>query len=133
MLSTRAVVAVGLISHPLYLWHWPSLFAVRSLGLDTPAAQARTARLAAIALSLLVKDSFCGKRGCLTSVGERLGRVTVVWHSNHIFPSDSGLITREHVRPMKKRLTTGRETVETKPNGLRARRDTPPRGPWRAA
>lgn len=34
LLSTRLLVSIGLISYPLYLWHWPLLSFSRILGLD---------------------------------------------------------------------------------------------------
>ena len=46
-LSTRAMVAIGLISYPLYLWHWPILSLLRILNGDTPPAWARVLGVAA--------------------------------------------------------------------------------------
>lgn len=40
-LSHRVVVAIGLISYPLYLWHWPILSFLRILNGETPAAWVR--------------------------------------------------------------------------------------------
>ena len=56
-----------------------------------------------------MKDSFWCKRGCLTSVSERLGRVTVVWDSNYMSTSASGFLARQYLGAMKKRLTTVRQ------------------------
>lgn len=50
-LANRALVWVGLISYPLYLWHWPLLSFLRIIGSDTPAI---SLRLAAIGVSLLL-------------------------------------------------------------------------------
>ena len=41
LLSNRLVVAVGLISYPLYLWHWPILAYMRILNGGMPARQER--------------------------------------------------------------------------------------------
>lgn len=50
LLSSKLFVSLGLISYPIYLWHWPILFYVRTLfGENAPAAT----KLAAIALTLL--------------------------------------------------------------------------------
>jgi peptidoglycan/LPS O-acetylase OafA/YrhL len=46
VLSSRALVSVGLVSYPLYLWHWPLLSFARILSLDTPPAATRIAMLA---------------------------------------------------------------------------------------
>lgn len=38
ILSHRAMVGIGLISYPLYLWHWPLLAFLRGTQLDAPSA-----------------------------------------------------------------------------------------------
>jgi peptidoglycan/LPS O-acetylase OafA/YrhL len=47
VLSSKALVAVGLISYPLYLWHWPLLSFARILLAETPPAEVRAALVAA--------------------------------------------------------------------------------------
>lgn len=49
VLSSRALVWIGLISFPLYLWHWPLLSFLRTVLSETPSVQLR---LAAVLLSL---------------------------------------------------------------------------------
>lgn len=51
LLSSRPVVWIGLISFPLYLWHWPILSLLRIVEGDTPPAEFRAA---AVALSVLL-------------------------------------------------------------------------------
>lgn len=51
VLASTSLVGVGLISYPLYLWHWPLLSFGRILGAGTPAA---TTRLAAIVAAVLM-------------------------------------------------------------------------------
>ena len=46
--STRALVAIGLVSYPLYLWHWPLLVFAR---INAGGELTRTERLEIIALS----------------------------------------------------------------------------------
>ncbi|HEY7302417.1 MAG TPA: acyltransferase family protein [Xanthobacteraceae bacterium] len=43
MLSNRPLVLIGLISYPLYLWHWPLLVSERFLELDTADLAIRAA------------------------------------------------------------------------------------------
>jgi peptidoglycan/LPS O-acetylase OafA/YrhL len=56
LLGNRALVAVGLISYPLYLWHWPALYAVRQLAREHEFTHAQfvTSRVVAIAASVLL-------------------------------------------------------------------------------
>ena len=49
VLAHRALVAIGLISYPLYLWHWPLLSFARILARDEPALAVRIALVAASA------------------------------------------------------------------------------------
>ncbi|MCL2713246.1 MAG: acyltransferase [Alphaproteobacteria bacterium] len=51
ILSSRPMVAIGLISYPLYLWHWPLLSFARILSGEEPALPVRIL-LAALAIVL---------------------------------------------------------------------------------
>ncbi len=51
ILSHRGMVLIGLISYPLYLWHWPILAFARIIASDNPSAAIRAA---AVALSVLL-------------------------------------------------------------------------------
>lgn len=51
ILSSRILVWFGLISYPLYLWHWPLLSFARIIASEPPP---REMRIAAIALSILL-------------------------------------------------------------------------------
>ncbi len=53
VLARRALVFVGLISYPLYLWHWPALALLLSLDLAWSGGQERIAKLVALAASVL--------------------------------------------------------------------------------
>lgn len=51
ILSRKVVVWVGLISYPLYLWHWPLLSFARIVESETPS---RNIRIAAIVISFVL-------------------------------------------------------------------------------
>lgn len=51
LLSNKIMVWIGLISFPLYLWHWPILSFIRIIEADTPSAQIR---ISAVAASILL-------------------------------------------------------------------------------
>lgn len=51
VLSHKALVSIGLISFPLYLWHWPLLSFLRTVLAETPPLEMR---FAAVALSALL-------------------------------------------------------------------------------
>jgi peptidoglycan/LPS O-acetylase OafA/YrhL len=50
LLADRRLVFVGLISYPLYLWHWPILSFLRIVGGDMPPVAVRCAAIAASGL-----------------------------------------------------------------------------------
>lgn len=52
VLSNRLLVGIGLISFPLYLWHWPLLSFFRILGNDAPLTGARATALLAASMAL---------------------------------------------------------------------------------
>jgi peptidoglycan/LPS O-acetylase OafA/YrhL len=47
VLSNRVMVSIGLISYPLYLWHWPMLAFLRGVEMDVPSAGMLWAAVAA--------------------------------------------------------------------------------------
>lgn len=51
VLSNRAMVGIGLISYPLYLWHWPLLSYAQIVESSTPSAPVRAG---AVALAVLL-------------------------------------------------------------------------------
>lgn len=51
VLASRPLVWVGLISYPLYLWHWPILSFIRILDAERPS---RVVRLVAIGVAILL-------------------------------------------------------------------------------
>ncbi len=51
VLSSRILIGVGLISYPLYLWHWPLLSFARIVESETPSI---TLRIAAVFLALIL-------------------------------------------------------------------------------
>ncbi|HEY8049144.1 MAG TPA: acyltransferase family protein [Ramlibacter sp.] len=51
-LARKAMVAIGLISYPLYLWHWPLLSFLRIANNDAPVTPGRGAVLFAVSLVL---------------------------------------------------------------------------------
>src|SRR5262249_28237369 len=54
VLSHRALVFVGLISYPLYLWHWPILSFMTIIESDTPPSYMRAAAvIVSLGLALL--------------------------------------------------------------------------------
>jgi peptidoglycan/LPS O-acetylase OafA/YrhL len=53
ILGNRVLVLIGLISYPLYLWHWPALYIVNQLDFES-AMEVRLARILAIGMSFLL-------------------------------------------------------------------------------
>ncbi|SFU68012.1 hypothetical protein SAMN05216339_10745 [Nitrosomonas eutropha] len=51
LLANKAMIWIGLISYPLYLWHWPILSFARIIESDTPP---RSIRVSAVILSFIL-------------------------------------------------------------------------------
>ncbi len=51
LLSRRTMIGIGLISYPLYLWHWPLLVYARIIASDVPSTGVRTG---AVILSVIL-------------------------------------------------------------------------------
>jgi peptidoglycan/LPS O-acetylase OafA/YrhL len=51
LLANKLAVSIGLISYPLYLWHWPALYIANHMQIDSPM-DARIFRILAITASL---------------------------------------------------------------------------------
>ena len=73
VLSRRLLVAIGLVSFPLYLWHWPALAFLRIVTGEMPSAGLRWAALG-LALVLAVATFFFVER----PIRRRAARTTVV-------------------------------------------------------
>jgi peptidoglycan/LPS O-acetylase OafA/YrhL len=59
VLSPRPLAYVGLISYPLYLWHWPILFFAKRAGFNSPiSALALSFALAIVTYEMIEKRSF---------------------------------------------------------------------------
>lgn len=74
LLSNRILVWVGLISFPLYLWHWPLLSFAKILNLDGPREVRAIIVIASVALATLTyqiieKPLRFGKYGRLKTIG----------------------------------------------------------------
>jgi peptidoglycan/LPS O-acetylase OafA/YrhL len=84
VLSHRVVVWFGLISYPLYLWHWPLLSFARILGLGTPPREMRIAAVVAsivlawLTYKLVERPIRFGKRGTRTKVIVLCGLMALV-------------------------------------------------------
>ena len=61
VLANRAMVGIGLISYPLYLWHWPLLTFARIVESETPAIKFRVAALLLSAVLAWLTYSFLEK------------------------------------------------------------------------
>jgi peptidoglycan/LPS O-acetylase OafA/YrhL len=78
VLSSRAVVGVGLISYPLYLWHWPLLSFAGIVHGGTPPTGVRLALVAAAVLlawatyRLVERPIRFGRRGAAAKAGALL-------------------------------------------------------------
>ena len=72
-LSSRALVFIGLISYPLYLWHWPILSFIRIV--EGPAVPAMSVAMALLLSFVLATATFLWIERPLRS---RRGRVVII-------------------------------------------------------
>lgn len=93
VLAHRAVVWVGLISFPLYLWHWPLLAFARIVERDTPAPALRAGAVAAAVL--LAWLSYVVVEKPLRS-GRRNGTKTVVLVVLMVGMAAAGQVVNRH-------------------------------------
>ncbi len=105
ILSNKIVVWFGLISFPLYLWHWPLLTFARMMQVDAPSRNMRIAAVAlAIALSWLTywlverPMRFGGREKAKLSV--LIVMMAVVGYAGYNIYARNGL----HFRPIQKRV-----------------------------
>jgi len=62
LLARRAMVAIGLVSYPLYLWHWPLLSFAHIVQGRAPGAAVRLALIAATTILAIATYRFAEKR-----------------------------------------------------------------------
>jgi peptidoglycan/LPS O-acetylase OafA/YrhL len=99
ILSNRVLVWFGLISFPLYLWHWPLLSFARILASETPAPSVRAAAVAiAIALAWLTKKFIENpirlERSANAKTATLLGLMIVLGSIGHYTFQNEGLPSR---------------------------------------
>lgn len=98
-LSVKILVSTGLISYPLYLWHWPLLSFSRILGLDDKPAVIAGAVILAVVLScmtywLLEKPArFSSSKRIVT--GASVASMIAVGLAGYMTASDGGLPSRK--------------------------------------
>lgn len=120
VLSNRVLVWFGLISFPLYLWHWPLLSFARILENETPSPELRTAAvLVAVSLAWLTYRFVeipirHGKYGLLKSVFLFVLMFVVGFLGFNCYKSD-GLASRSLLQQSAGLLSWPDENVATKP------------------
>ncbi|HCN45682.1 MAG TPA: acyltransferase [Pseudomonas sp.] len=105
LLANRAMVWVGLISYPLYLWHWPLLTYARILNNGAPSVEIL---LAAVGLSLvlawltfrLIEKPLKQVKGRVKIISLMVLLIAVGLAGQHVYKK-KGLPTRESVAYMQ--------------------------------
>ncbi|MDB5888027.1 MAG: O-antigen acetylase [Rhodocyclales bacterium] len=106
LLSNRVLVWFGLISFPLYLWHWPLLSFARTILSETPSLKMRIALvllsvvLAWLTYLLIERPIRFGKSGPATSIILVVLMCVVGWAGYNCYKRD-GLSFRSHIRHTK--------------------------------
>jgi hypothetical protein len=100
LLSNRILVSIGLISYPLYLWHWPILSFTRILIVSTAATRV-AAVLASIALAgatywLIEKPIRFGLHGTAKVCVLLLFMAIIGYEGRHIY-NHNGMISRSSI------------------------------------
>lgn len=111
ILSNKLLVGIGLISYPLYLWHWPLLSFARIVKGETPAREIVVGvviisfMLAWLTCILIERPIRFGRHNRVTIVPLILLMVTIGFTGYYSFAGD-GLASRSVVRA-NKMLTSG--------------------------
>lgn len=106
ILASRVFVWFGLISFPLYLWHWPLLSFARILETDTPTVSLRIALVfLSIVLAWLTKACIenpirFGKQSAYKAAGLALSMIAIGYVGQYTF-SNEGLSSRYGIAALK--------------------------------
>ncbi|MBS0420575.1 MAG: acyltransferase [Proteobacteria bacterium] len=118
LLGNRLMVAIGLISYPLYLWHWPLLSFTRIISPDEPNS---TLVLTAVGLAFLfaaltywlverpIRSYRNGPRVAipLAAIAAVLGVIGIVAFSSILPPRSAAFNVAKYLRPSKETLFPG--------------------------
>ncbi|MBX3588695.1 MAG: acyltransferase [Ramlibacter sp.] len=117
ILSGKVLVWIGLISFPLYLWHWPALSFLRIIDSDTPSLPVRIAAvLVALALAQLtyqwIEKPVRHAKGPSSRVLVLCLLMAVAGLSGYFVYRDGGVVSRPAVKSFKQNQNQLLRTAE---------------------